>query len=68
MEIQLNGESREVEEGTTLADLLQALSLDPRAVVVEHNREIVRRKGLDGRRLAPGDRVEVVHVVGGGRS
>lgn len=67
MEIQLNGESRDVEEETTLADLLELLSLDRRAVVVEHNREIVRRDGLDGRELEPGDRVEIVHVVGGGR-
>jgi thiamine biosynthesis protein ThiS len=50
----------------TLADLLQHLSLDPRAVVVEHNREIVRRPALEETPLRDGDLVELVHFVGGG--
>ena len=62
----VNGESRAVNEGTTLAGLLAELGLDRRAVVVEHNRRIVRRDALDGVRLAAGDAVELIHFVGGG--
>lgn len=62
----VNGESRTVPAGTTLRGLLAQLALDPRAVVVEHNRRIVRRDALAAARLAPGDAVELVHFVGGG--
>jgi thiamine-phosphate pyrophosphorylase len=62
----VNGESRAVSEGTTLAGLLAQLGLDPRAVVVEHNRRIVRRDALGEVRLAAGDAVELIHFVGGG--
>ncbi len=64
--ISVNGEPREVPPGTTLAGLLERLGLDSRAVVVEHNRRIVRRDGLAAAGLAPGDAVEIVHFVGGG--
>ena len=46
--------------------LLAVLKLDPRSVVVEHNREIVRRLELDQHALHEGDQVELVHFVGGG--
>ena len=64
--ITVNGEQREVPQGLTLAGLLAHLTLDPRMVVVEHNRTIVRRTGLDGVRVGAGDEVEIVHFVGGG--
>jgi len=64
--ITLNGERRAVTRGVTLLQLLASLELDPRAVVVEHNRTIVRRPALGEVRVAPGDAVELVHFVGGG--
>jgi thiamine biosynthesis protein ThiS len=64
--ISVNGESRTVTAPATLADLLQYLELDPRTVVVELNREIVRRPALAVTRLTDGDSVELVHFVGGG--
>lgn len=64
--LQVNGETRQAPAGTTLAGLLAQLGLDPRAVVVEHNRRIVRREGLAEAGLAEGDAVEIVHFVGGG--
>jgi sulfur carrier protein len=64
--ISVNGESRTVTAPATLADLLQYLELDPRTVVVELNREIVRRPVLGATKLADGDSVELVHFVGGG--
>lgn len=64
--ILVNGEPREVEPSASLLDLLERLDLDPRMVVVEHNRRIVRRPALADTTLSPGDRVELVHFVGGG--
>jgi thiamine biosynthesis protein ThiS len=66
IEVMVNGERRAVPVDSTLLDLLGSLHLDPRVVVVEHNRQIVRRPALEQMRLAPGDAVELVHFVGGG--
>jgi thiamine biosynthesis protein ThiS len=66
LEIIVNGESRRVPGPASVADLLRHLGLDPRTVVVELNREIVRRPRLDDTALADGDAVELVHFVGGG--
>lgn len=62
----VNGEPREIPAPATLLDLLRHLELDPRMVVVEHNRAIVRRPRLGEVRLQDGDQVELVHFVGGG--
>lgn len=64
--ISVNGERREIPEGATLTGLLAHLEIDPRMVVVEHNRVIVRRTGLDAVRVQAGDQVEIVQFVGGG--
>jgi thiamine biosynthesis protein ThiS len=66
LEIMVNGEPRHVPGPATAADLLRHLGLDPRTVVVELNRQIVRRPQLDDTALADGDAVELVHFVGGG--
>ncbi len=66
MIITVNGQDHLVPSPSTLVDLLQQLDLDPRAVVVELNREIVRQARLAETRLANGDSVELVHFVGGG--
>ena len=66
MKITLNGEERDVAEGTTLAGLLEELGIDPRALAVERNREIAPRGSYATTPLAEGDRIEVVHFVGGG--
>ena len=62
----VNGEPRPVPPGATLLTVLRALGLDPRTVVVEHNKQIVRRPALDAVAVAPGDLIELVHFVGGG--
>ena len=64
--VTINGEGRRVPGPTTLLDLLGHLGLDPRSVVVELNREIVRRARLGDTRVADGDTIELVHFVGGG--
>jgi thiamine biosynthesis protein ThiS len=65
--LMVNGERRVVAEGTTLAGLLGELALDPRLVVVEYNRTILRDRDRYGAvRLEAGDVLEIVHFVGGG--
>ena len=64
--VEVNGESKELEEGATLQTLVQSLGLAPERVAVEHNREVVRRPDWPTLKLSEGDRVEIVHFVGGG--
>jgi sulfur carrier protein len=61
-----NGKPREVPNGSTIVDFLSALGWKPEWVVVELNGEPVERARLGERRLAEGDRLEVVRAVAGG--
>lgn len=62
----VNGKERTLPPGTTVAGLLGRLDLVPGTVVVERNREILERDGYDDVTLEDGDRLELVHFVGGG--
>jgi thiamine biosynthesis protein ThiS len=64
--VTVNGEPRDLPDGLSLLQLLEHFALDPRAVVVELNREIVRRAALEQTPVQAGDSVELVHFVGGG--
>ena len=64
--IVLNGKPRRVPAGATVSSLLDSLELDRRLVVVELNQQIVRRTELDEIAVHEGDRIELVHFVGGG--
>lgn len=66
MHLTINGQPREVTGARTVEQLLGELELDPRAVVVERNREIIRRPELATTPVAEGDVLEIVHFVGGG--
>ncbi|MCC6492112.1 MAG: sulfur carrier protein ThiS [Pirellulales bacterium] len=66
IEITVNGSPRCVEPNATVASLLEALGLDPRQLAVERNLELVPRGDHAATRLAAGDRLEVVTLVGGG--
>ena len=66
VEITVNGDRRAVPAGLDLPGLLAHLGLAPEAVVVEHNRKIVRRTELSGVPVQSGDSIEIVHFVGGG--
>jgi len=66
MQIEVNGKIRDVEPGQSIAVLLKELELDGRLVVVELNRQIVRHTERSDMVLKAGDRVEIVHFVGGG--
>jgi thiamine biosynthesis protein ThiS len=64
--IQLNGESKEVLDRSTLNDLVSELSLPPARIAIELNKLVVRRDKWTQTTLAEGDRIEIVHFVGGG--
>jgi sulfur carrier protein len=66
MRLWVNGEQREVAEGTTVSLLLLQLDVEPGPVAVERNREIVPRALHGSTALNDGDELEVVQFVGGG--
>jgi sulfur carrier protein len=66
MQIQLNGEKHELADAGTLEELVRELSLTPQRVAIELNRTVVRRDQWAQTILNEGDRVEIVHFVGGG--
>ena len=66
MEIIVNGKPQQVPDSCTAADLVESLGLGDRRIAMEVNLEIVPRSGYAGHRLAAGDRIEIVHAVGGG--
>jgi len=65
MRIQLNGEAIEV-QAVSLQELLEELSLDRRMMAVEHNLEVVPRSAYMATKLTENDRIEIVHMIGGG--
>ena len=66
MIIQLNGRAHETEDGLTVAGLVETLGLRPGMVADEVNEELVPRDRREGTTLRPGDRVELVTIMGGG--
>jgi hypothetical protein len=66
MTLTINGEARHLEGPTSLAALVTSLGLDPRKVAVERNLEIVPRSAYLDTVLCDGDRIEIVHFIGGG--
>ncbi|HWB09002.1 MAG TPA: sulfur carrier protein ThiS [Pirellulales bacterium] len=66
MQIVVNGSPREVNSGLSVAGLLEELKIEPKHVAVEVNLELVPRARHAERMLVPGDRLEVVTLVGGG--
>ena len=67
LSLTVNGDRMTVAADSSLGDFLRARELDPRLVVVEHNRVILRdREAYQHIRLNDGDVLEIVHFVGGG--
>ena len=66
MEIIVNGQPRSLPEKTTAAELVAMLELAGRRYAMEFNGVIAPKSTHAGRQLKPGDRVEIVHAVGGG--
>ena len=68
MTLTINGEARAVPDGLTLTDLVAHLGMKGDRVAIERNRDIVSRDRWSEVTLAEGDRLEIVHFVGGGCS
>lgn len=68
MTLIINGENRVFDGISTLSDLITQLGMKPDRVAVELNRELVARDRWPATRLADGDKLEIVHFVGGGLS
>ncbi|MGH7764274.1 MAG: sulfur carrier protein ThiS [Candidatus Dormibacteraceae bacterium] len=66
--LQINGKRVELDGPTSLPDYLGRLGVDPRAVAIEHNGEIIERSALANVVLRDGDQLEIVRMVGGGVS
>ncbi len=66
MIVHINGEDKEIQVGLTVAGLLTELGVRPGRVVVELNRDVLPRDAHRSTLLKEGDRVEIVHFVGGG--
>jgi len=66
MQVRINGELREIPEGTTVAGLLTHLGVKAARVAVELNEAVVTKDRYEGQRIGPGDTVEIVAFVGGG--
>src|SRR5579862_7555086 len=64
----INGEERALPKSLSVAELLDQLGFDRKRVAVEINSDLVPRLDQENRRLSPGDRVEIVTLVGGGSS
>ena len=64
--ISLNGEERRVPDGVSVANLLEQIGLDRRKVAVERNEAIVPRSTYGETMLGEGDKLEIVHFIGGG--
>ena len=66
MMVTANGKPRAIEEGETIARLLERLGLPADRVIIEHNGEPLERGSFSQTRLQSGDRIEIAQMVGGG--
>ncbi len=66
MTLTINGESRDFAEITTLSDLVSHLGMKADRVAIELNRELIRRDRWAETKISDGDKLEIVHFVGGG--
>jgi sulfur carrier protein len=65
MQVHINGEPREISQKTVL-QLLESLKIDPKRVAVELNMDILPKADYTEKSISDGDRIEIVHFVGGG--
>ena len=66
MQIILNGTEKKFQDQISIATLIKELGLDERKIAVERNREIVPRTAFNSVSLCEGDKIEIVHFIGGG--
>jgi thiamine biosynthesis protein ThiS len=66
IEIIINGETQAFDGAVSVADLLARLGLPEKKIAVEHNLEIVPKSAYASHMVGAGDRIEIVHFIGGG--
>ena len=66
MRLTINGEERTYDDGLTVEALIRDIGIDPTKVAVERNLEIVSKSAYADVHLADGDKLEIVHFIGGG--
>ena len=66
MNVTINGETRALDTQKSVDGLLREIGLDPAKVAVERNLEIVPKSSYTEVQVADGDRLEIVHFIGGG--
>jgi thiamine biosynthesis protein ThiS len=66
MTLTINGEDREFSSISTISTLLGHLGMKPDRVAIELNRQLIPRERWDATQLSDGDKLEIVHFVGGG--
>lgn len=66
MRLTINGEQRDFSNPLTINEMLEQIGMDPRKVAVERNLEVVPKSNYQGTALNEGDRIEIVHFIGGG--
>lgn len=64
--VTVNGEARELAAGSSVADLIEHMGLSGKRLAVEVDQEIIPRSQHASTQLAAGNRIEVVHAIGGG--
>jgi thiamine biosynthesis protein ThiS len=68
IEILLNGETKRIPHGLTIAQLVNSLNLVSQRLAIEYNRKILKKESWDRQMISGGDRIEIVHFVGGGKN
>lgn len=66
MNILINGETKEISGELNLSELLRRFSLPQERIAIELNKEVVRKKDWENIKISDGDKLEVIHFVGGG--
>jgi len=66
MQIYVNGEEKQIPDGSNMAWLIDRMELTDQRIAVEVNEELVPRGSFTSHRLRPADRIEIIHAVGGG--
>ena len=66
IKIKVNGETKIVKENTKLSNLIKILKIPVKKVAIELNQEIMDKKKLNKIDLKKGDKIEIVHFIGGG--
>ncbi len=66
MQIIINGEKREIRDGTSLAELIKELGLEGKVMAAAINMQIIKQDKWDDTLLSDGDKIELLDFVGGG--